>query len=335
MPLPPRIRLDDPEFWRIYLFEEDPSEDAPIVVEFPVGGDYALVLDIALDIPQINLEIRVPDSAEKLELAWDDQVNWHPDALRWTELDLIARATARLDPVLRHPGPVLALASRFVILGPDTDLDAVTPLMDAAAGPSRTRDWRHRADGRHNGITWASNEAGAWTVEQDESKYTDRALYSTRTPNGDFPLAAWQQLLTAAESTLATATALPNGAWADEEHTKAPRGSLIAARSGPSPLQNSRRHLLKLRLPTDNRPESYAQVVTANLDHTLRTADRGRAESSSYIMIPGEGRLSAAVTITVIDDVEAALPLIREVLSRHDADPRSHLSHNGNQLSLL
>ncbi|WP_146169058.1 hypothetical protein [Actinoplanes italicus] len=229
MPLPVELqkRLDTPEFWRAYLFQEnhledsdedwddedveDDTEDEPIVVEIPVGGGYALVLDIGGEFDMVDLGMRTPDSAEILEIGWDDQAHRHPDTLRWAELDLIARAAAVVDPTLRHPGPVLALAGRFVILGPADDLDAITPLMDAAYGPPppgagfwpRTRDWLDRADGRPHGIAWQRNPDGDWAVDQAGTDNPGRDLYSVRRSGSAFPFAAWRHLLAAAEATLA------------------------------------------------------------------------------------------------------------------------------------
>ncbi|BBH71749.1 hypothetical protein ACTI_84340 [Actinoplanes sp. OR16] len=211
----PIERLDDPEFWRAYFFEaeidedEDDDEDEDgeeLVVEFAVGGGHALVLDIDLELTSVELGLRTPDNDEILELGWDDQAHWHPHALRWAELDLIGRAAAVIDPGLRHPGPVLALASRFVALGPDDDLDAITPLMDAAYDVPwpTTRDWLDRADFRDQATTWRQDEAGNWTVDQDDAQKPERALYSLRRPGGSFPFAAWRRLLAAAEATVAT-----------------------------------------------------------------------------------------------------------------------------------
>jgi hypothetical protein len=106
-----QARLDDPDFWRAYFSDastedrddEDEENEAepgvsPLVAEFPVGGGYSLVLDIDTGLGVVRLGVRTPDSAQTLELGWDDQAHWHPDALRWTELDLIARAAAVVDP---------------------------------------------------------------------------------------------------------------------------------------------------------------------------------------------------------------------------------------------
>ncbi|GIF09509.1 hypothetical protein [Actinoplanes siamensis] len=373
MPLPADLqaRLNDPSFWRAYFFEdegiEDEGEDVQddeesIVVEFPVGGGYALTLDICVGLHMVNLAMRTPDSPETLELGWDDEAHWHPDALRWAELDLIARAAATLDHTLRHPGPVLALAARFVVLDAGDDLDAITPMMDAAFGPPRapqvgvdpmaptldidfdrpvpaepwwpkTRDWLHRADGRHNGVAWRHGDDGVWTVEQDEANNADRDLYSLRCPGGSFPFTAWARLVTAAEATLAAAS-LPmpeNSAeqcWIDEERTSAPRGSLIAARFGPSPLRNSRRYLLDLHLPMEGRPNSYAVAVRTDLDRTLREADRGWAESVGSSSTPGRGLTEVWFSIGIVDSLDAGVALIRQVLRRHDTDSAVRLTRN-------
>ncbi|GAB3842394.1 hypothetical protein GCM10027610_053110 [Dactylosporangium cerinum] len=82
----------------------------------------------------------------------------------------------------------------------------------------------------------------------------DRYLYSLRRPGGEFPFAAWRDLLNAAEATLATgdlpaASGPAERCWTDEERAGLPRGSLVAERFGPSPLRGSRRHRLELELP--------------------------------------------------------------------------------------
>ncbi|MEU4620631.1 hypothetical protein AB0G04_11720 [Actinoplanes sp. NPDC023801] len=355
MPLPAELhkRLDTPEFWRAYLFQadvvddeddwddddldEDEAEAGSIVVEIPVGRGYALVLDIDGELDMVDLGMRTPGSAEILEIGWDDQAHWHPDTLRWAELDLIARAAAVADPTLRHPGPVLALAGRFVILGPGDDLDAITPLMDAAFGPPppgagfwpRTRDWLHRADGRPHGIVWRPDAAGDWAVDQAETANVTRDLYSVRRPGSAFPFAAWRELLTAAEETLA-AGPLPTPendterAWVDETTTGAPRGSLIAARFGPSPLRASRRFDLALDLPDTGRRHSYAAEVCADLNRTLREADRGTAMVTGGTS--GGRQTSTLIDIGVVDDLDAGIALVREVLSRHAPDPATRLT---------
>jgi hypothetical protein len=376
-----QARLGDPAFWRAYFFDDhvpdetdeddyqgDEHDASPLVVEFPVGGGYALVLDIGAGFSMIKLGMRTPDSGQTLELGWDDQAHWHPDALRWAELDLIARAGAIVDPRLRHPGPVLALVARFVVLDHDDNLDAITPLMDAAFGPPplprldvdplaptlpidfgplvpvatwwpRTRDWLHRVDGRHSGVAWHRHDDGTWTVDQQDENDVDRYLCSLRRPGGEFPFADWRKLVTAAEATLATGD-LPTPAssieqcWTAEERTATPRGSLIAARFGPSPLRDSRRYLLTLELPVRGRSSSYELAVRTDLDRTLREADRGWAESSGATWSPGRGWTAATFGIGVIDSLDAGIALIRQVLRRHRADPETRLTSNRQPIRL-
>ncbi|GAA3247647.1 hypothetical protein ACFO1B_38805 [Dactylosporangium siamense] len=375
MPLPTelRTRLEDPDFWRAYCFdvgaddaadedEEPDVEVVPLGAVFPVGGGYALVLDFDTGFGIVRLGMRTPDSASTLELGWDDQAHWHPDALRWTELDLIARAAAVVDPTLRHPGPVLALAARFVVLDHGDDLDAITPLMDAAFGSPppprvetdpmtptlpidfgppvpvavwwpRTRAWLHRVDGRHSGVAWRQ-EAGTWTVDQDDSVDVDRYLYTLRRPDGEFPFAAWRDLLTAAETTLATgdlpaASGPAEQCWIDEERAGLPRGSLVAARFGVSPLRDSRLHRLRLELPVGG----HAYAVRVDLHRTLREADLGWAETSGSTPAPGGGQ-AMTISIGVVDSVEAGVALIQQVLRRHRTGPEARLTFHREPIPL-
>ncbi|MDP9793582.1 hypothetical protein J2S43_002094 [Catenuloplanes nepalensis] len=366
MPLPADMqnRLSDPEFWRAYHFEtddldagdlddDDPDaddldvdaviadDDDLMTVEFPVGGGYALVLDIDVELREITLEMRSPNEPDRVQLGWDDESHWHPHVLRWDELDLIARAAAVHDPEVRHPGPVVALAGRFVVLGAGDDLDRITPLVDAAYGPPppgavywpSARDWLHRADGRRDGVTWRQDGNGDWTVTQAEADGTDFALYSARQPGAGM-LTAIRELLAAAEATLATGTppvpATPvEEAWIEEVRTGAPRGSLIAARFGASPLRDSRRFLLDLHLPVDGRENAWVIALRKDLDRTLRDADRGWAEHSGATVAPGHGTLAEDFEIGVFDDLDAGVALIREVLRRHDAAPDTRLTRAG------
>jgi hypothetical protein len=316
----------------------------------------------------VGLGMRSPASVKTLELGWDDQAHWHPDALRWTELDLIARAAAVVDPVLRHPGPVLALAARFVVLDHNDNLDAITPLMDAAFGPPptrhieadpmtptltidfplpvpaatwwpRTRDWLHRVDGRYSGVAWHQNEAGTWTVDQDDSIEVNRYLYTLRRPNGEFPFVEWRNLLAAAENTLEAGN-LPTPSspaeqyWTDEERAEVPRGSLLADRFGPSPLRESRCYVLTLKLPVEGRSNAYAYAVRTDLDRTLREADRGWAETSGATLTPGRGETEVRLSIGVVDDLDAATALIQRVLRRHRTSPETRLTRHREPIQL-
>jgi hypothetical protein len=220
MPLPATIqaRLDDPAFWRAYFFDgeagtggdDEPGRDEPIIVEFAVGGGHALVLDIDGGLGMVDLGLRTPGDDEILEIGWDDQAHWHPDTLRWAELDLVARAAAVLDPTLAHPGPVLALTARFVVLDAADDVGAITPLMDVAFGPPppgadwwpRTSAWLRKADGRGHGITWQRDGNGDWSVDQADSAAAGRDLCSVRRPGSKFPYEAWREVLAAARETL-------------------------------------------------------------------------------------------------------------------------------------
>ncbi len=223
VPLPADLRdlLKDPSFWSAYdRCDDDGADDDERWEDHPgwtltadVGGGHTLVLEIDIDLGMVNLGVCPPGVTEPLQLGWDDDAHPFPHALRWDELDLIARAVALRDPDLPHPGPLLALAGRFVLLGEHDDLDAVTPLLAAAfgTGPAdaahwpTVRSWLYRCDGRGRGVTWQRDDAGNWTVDQDEDQGGDFTLYSLRAPESEFPFDAWRALLAAAGRTVAEA----------------------------------------------------------------------------------------------------------------------------------
>jgi hypothetical protein len=348
VPLPAdlRARLRDPDFWREYFFEAEPGEEKEYVehtAEFPVGDGYALTLGI--NDHAIHLDLRTPDDTETVTLGWDDQAHWMPDALRWTELDLIGRAVAVTDPELRHPGPVLSLAGRLVVLDGTDDLDRITPMMDVAFGPApepvwwpSTRNWLRKADGRHDGITWAEHD-GDWKVDQVRDGGVDCYLHSLRCDGGDFPFAAWRGLLAAAERTvgggpLPTPVTPAEQGWTDEERTGAPRGSLIAARFGASPLRNFRRYHLDLELAAQGRQRTFAIPIRDDLDRALREADLGWAEISGGVSSVDGTPISTHFTVGVLDGLDEAIALISKVLRRHDIAADARLTHRRTPIPL-
>ncbi|MBO4165013.1 hypothetical protein [Micromonospora antibiotica] len=227
MPLAADLRdlLKDPSFWSAYErsdgddgADDERWEDHPgWTLTADVGGGHTLVLEIDIELGMVNLGVCPPGVTEPLQLGWDDDAHPFPHALRWDELDLIARAVALRDPDLPHPGPLLALVSRFVLLGEHDDLDAVTPLLAAAfgTGPAdaaywpTARSWLYRCDGRGRGVTWQRDDAGNWTVDQDEDQSGDFTLYSLRGPESEFPFDAWRELLAAAGRTVSDAVPGP------------------------------------------------------------------------------------------------------------------------------
>ncbi|GLW05215.1 hypothetical protein Misp01_03450 [Microtetraspora sp. NBRC 13810] len=221
--------MADPDFWAAYLFEDgapepdlDDDEDGEtFTAEFQVGEGLALVLDLDVVTGYFDLALTAPGLAQPITVGWDDQTHFHPHTMRWSELDLIARALALHDPQLRHPGPALALLARFVVLDEQDDPDVITPLMDAAFQAVRprpenglrpeTRDWFERHDLRGSGLRWTTGDDGHLVVEQVAPDSTPRDLNSLRTPgSADFPFTAWTALLGQAARILAGAMTAPS-----------------------------------------------------------------------------------------------------------------------------
>ncbi|WP_431676517.1 hypothetical protein [Kitasatospora sp. KL5] len=227
-------RMGEPDFWPRYLFEdgwdgedsdEEDDEDAVEAhrAEFGLGDGPSLVLDVELDNEYVGLGLRLPGQGEPVELGWDDQAHFHPHVMRWAELELLARAFALHDPALRHPGPVLALLARFVMLDEGDTADVITPLVDAAFGLVRpggeapggagvraeTRDWFELRDLRGTGLTW-TDEGRRSAVSQPDDPRTIRPLYSLRQPGAeDFPFEGWGELLARAAELVGTVASDP------------------------------------------------------------------------------------------------------------------------------
>lgn len=327
-------RMADPDFWQAYLFEADaPETEGSYQARFEVGAGFALTLDVNLAHCSFDLALVAPDLPKPAELGWDDLAHFHPHVLRWAELDLLARACALQDPELRHPGLVVALLMRFVVLDDQDDLDAITPMVDAAFRSVRpregdgvraeTRNWFETRDLRGTGLRWTRRPDGHEAVMQSDAQVL-LPLYSLRTPEStDFPFPEWAALLAQAESVVAAdhpvlravaASSSPaESCWATEVLTGVPRGTLVPQWFGRSALADAR--YWDLDLTTRHR-----QVV-ADLTAALGAAGLGRAEESGSTDVRDEhGRYRYAmlrVEVRVRDDLEAGVAVISDVLRRH------------------
>jgi hypothetical protein len=128
-----RRLAEDPGFWMGEPAADSDDLDArELRTSFPVTGGYALVLDIDLASRERTLGLRTPAFSEPVQLGWAPARGPWPAALRWWELDLFARVIALDDPLLPHPGLVVALLSPFAPLTPDDDESGVAAIRTAA-----------------------------------------------------------------------------------------------------------------------------------------------------------------------------------------------------------
>ncbi|TDE60274.1 hypothetical protein E1295_00015 [Nonomuraea mesophila] len=241
----PRLPISRPDFWAACFLDEyaydvpggdvDVSDDeyAPdLVVEYGGGGGYALL--VSCTSYGVTLKLCHPGAAKPVELGWDDLAHWHPHALRWSEVDLVCRATALADPDAGYPGPHLALLGRFGPACTEADAAVAVPLLREAFTtlPGLDRYQRHtyasRGDIRAFGVRWKKDPTGWWypcqggdTSEEshdpyrddpDAEDYLDGGLYSTREPgDSDFPFAA---LAATVDRARARCAALREQPWA-------------------------------------------------------------------------------------------------------------------------
>jgi hypothetical protein len=121
---------EDPGFWT-----GDPATDPDareLRVTFPVIGGYALVLDLDPSTGERTLGLRELASSEPVQLGWAPAEGPYPAALRWWELELCARVIALADPLLPHPGLVVALLSPFAPATPDDDELSISAVREVA-----------------------------------------------------------------------------------------------------------------------------------------------------------------------------------------------------------
>ncbi|WP_430784769.1 hypothetical protein [Actinoplanes sp. G11-F43] len=122
----------DPDFWTNGLTGTD-ELPAEARVTFPVVAGYSLILTVDLPSGDRTLGLRGPASSEPVQLGWAPAGGPYPAALDWWELESFARVIALDDPLLPHPGLVVALLSPFAPpRGEDDDPAVVAAVREAA-----------------------------------------------------------------------------------------------------------------------------------------------------------------------------------------------------------
>ncbi|MBO8195446.1 hypothetical protein ITI46_27920 [Streptomyces oryzae] len=257
--LPFALPLDDPEFWAFWYYdeysgtgsddgadggsysaEESGSEDSAEVYQAD-AGHAVQVVDAGFE---LTLELVHPGAAKPVQLGWDDQAQWHPDALRWQEAELLCRAAALSHPEVPHPGPHLALLSRFAPVCDDADAVTALPLLREAFSGLPGLDAYQRlayaahADKRGFDIRWRRAEgSGHWYPDQapdetvtqewwdrygddpDREHYSTGDLYSLRSPDhAEFPFAALAETL---ERARLRCSGVSRRTWAANETVRA------------------------------------------------------------------------------------------------------------------
>jgi hypothetical protein len=208
--LPDALRpfLGTTRFWTDFFWVTEPKNGevyAPLdkaVVRFHVGAGRALELDLG-GLSYFELWVVGPEGRE--QLAWDDQAQWHPDVLRWEELDVISRAVAALDPSVDYPALPVLLLQRFAPICGDDDATLAFSLLEQAwerLGLFRGRELRdlvERGDRRGHGFAWSRSGERYVLGQSGEHEY---ALYTLRhAENDEFPFGMLASLVGAAEET--------------------------------------------------------------------------------------------------------------------------------------
>lgn len=168
MPLPIALAslARDEAFWSRWYWQQEGAAYAELEGSegiVPLGGRHSLALrlDAKLACPSLWL---VSHGAADVKIAWDDQAHWHPDVLRWEEVETIARCGVIADRI-PHPGLVVLLLARFAPIGPE-EAPLAFPLIEAAAAAVGVASPYERLD-RHNPFRWRRIDED-WVLEQDE-----------------------------------------------------------------------------------------------------------------------------------------------------------------------
>ncbi|RJX40497.1 hypothetical protein D3P09_00275 [Paenibacillus pinisoli] len=177
-------------------FSYEMLEDNPI--HFQLTDDHALLLDPGDDFAYISLSFQ-DEAEEEIEIAWDDEAQFHPNVLRWSEYKTIVGRIAE-EHELESWIPALLLR-RFVSLQSMDELQDISAWeleMRRASGlytESELREWFEesmaKAEEEWESIdrTWVCREPFGWIVEGDDA-------YSLRqSDNTAFPFQQWNLML--------------------------------------------------------------------------------------------------------------------------------------------
>jgi hypothetical protein len=127
-----RRLVESPGFWTGDAAVPADLAGRELRTSFPVTGGYALILDLDLTTGERTLGLRGPAHSEPMPLGRASAQGPYPASLRWWELDLCARVIALDDPMLPHPGLVVALLSPFAPPTPDDDEPSIAAIRTAA-----------------------------------------------------------------------------------------------------------------------------------------------------------------------------------------------------------
>ncbi|HEX5512408.1 MAG TPA: hypothetical protein VFX41_11890 [Actinomycetales bacterium] len=208
-----RIVLDY-GFWDGYLdrpwredFDDDPPERISELALL-TAGEMSLEVRMMQNPNLMTLFLHQGDELLP-ELGYDDAcAQFLPWTFRWVELEYIARLAALRDVQLRHPGPFLALLSRFTPLTTDEEIRIARPMLAVALnllsegpplpeprfGPTLQERLAYQLDhwicseGR-SGYRWISSAEGWALTEADEDGWGPLTI---RSPGCvDFPFLQW------------------------------------------------------------------------------------------------------------------------------------------------
>jgi len=166
-------------------------------IRFPLTPRTALVLELDGSLNEATLFFETGSllRRKRVEIAWDDVVQWHPYVLRWAELEPLCRTLSIRPEWAGRPHLPMLLLYRFA---PVADADDAARARCAVPGAWRALGLFSDAEVRELtkatlpadlDLRWQRGPDGHWTLVGDDA-------YSLRAPGNErFPFAALESAL--------------------------------------------------------------------------------------------------------------------------------------------
>ena len=189
------------------------GEDSGVIFRFPCLASHAIEFDVRLDACTVELMLVNVQNDERRELAWWDDIRWHPFWLRWLELEKLHRYWQEHPDLLPCSSvATLPLLAPFVGTGID-EIDALPVRRERIAAAYRELGLLSAEEiGRlvesalrgppEDDYRWTHHEMLGWVFAGEYPCYSLRNAAHSDGREGRFPFAEFATLMHQLDGTM-------------------------------------------------------------------------------------------------------------------------------------